>query len=94
MGSSLTKILGIQPLKKNLLMLMGSQAEGIACTDPGARTTIGVSGKLDQLALQDLLIMGHHQEIKQAKLGTLSKLPCRCFKTITKNTYVNLKLNL
>ena len=26
------------------LMLMGGQAEGLACADPGARTPIGVSG--------------------------------------------------
>ena len=29
---------------KILLMLMGAQAEGLACADPGARTPIGVSG--------------------------------------------------
>ena len=26
------------------LMLMGGQAEGLVCADPGARTPIGVSG--------------------------------------------------
>ena len=26
------------------LMLMGGQAEGLACVDPGTRTPIGVSG--------------------------------------------------
>jgi hypothetical protein len=30
--------------KAFLLMLMRVQAEGLACTDPGARTLIGVSG--------------------------------------------------
>ena len=29
---------------KFLLMLMGEQAEGLVCADPGARTPIGVSG--------------------------------------------------
>ena len=29
-----------------LLMLMGGQAEGLACADPGARTPISVSGNL------------------------------------------------
>ena len=28
---------------KFLLMLMGGRAEGLACADPGARTSIGVS---------------------------------------------------
>ena len=27
-----------------LLVLMGGQAEGLACADPGARTPIGASG--------------------------------------------------
>ena len=29
---------------KFALVLMGGRAEGLACTDPGARTPIGVSG--------------------------------------------------
>ena len=32
---------------KFLLMLMGGRAEGLACTDPVARTPIGVSGNLN-----------------------------------------------
>ena len=28
------------------LMLMGGQAEGLTCADPGARTPIGMSGNL------------------------------------------------
>ena len=31
---------------KLTLMSMGSQAEGLACADPGARTPIGVSGNV------------------------------------------------
>ena len=32
--------------KGNSLMLMGGRADGLAFTDPGARTPIGVSGNL------------------------------------------------
>ena len=32
--------------KKIPLMLMGGKAEGLACTDPGARTPVSVSGYL------------------------------------------------
>ena len=35
---------------KFLLMSMGGRAEGLACTDPGARTPIGVRGNLLKLA--------------------------------------------
>ncbi len=32
--------------KKFLLVLMGGQAEGLACADPRARTPIGASGNI------------------------------------------------
>ena len=36
------------------LMSMGGRAEGLACADPGARTPIGMSGNLENVAFSDL----------------------------------------
>ena len=37
------------------LMSMGGQAEGLACADPGARTSIGVSGNFTLYRYRGLL---------------------------------------
>ena len=38
------------------LVSMGGRAEGLACTDPGARTSIGASGNLFVCTFSDCLL--------------------------------------
>ena len=33
-------------------MLLGGRAEGLACTNPGARTPFGVSGNINKVAIR------------------------------------------
>jgi hypothetical protein len=46
--------------RKFPLVLMGDQAEGLTCADPGARTPIGVSGNLRPVIGQTVQKLVYH----------------------------------
>ena len=67
-GDSADTCTGKFPLK-----LMGGQAKGLACADPGARTPIGVSGNLTIKIKAKKNAIQYHQQVNSKPMCSIEK---------------------